>query len=91
MLIVNPCQDGRRTGKSSDGVEVGGLALAEDKGGGDVVSGRVGDGVGLTSNNTRGGEAVDLEGSDGSSEGREGDGEEAHVEGFGVCWCGLGY
>lgn len=90
-MMVGPCQDGRHTGEGSDGVKVGGLALAEDKGGGDVVSGRVGDGVGLASNNARGGEGVDLEGSDGSSKGRKGDGEEAHVDGFGVCWDGLGY
>ena len=92
MLFFSLSEDNQRTGKSSDSVEVGRLALAEDKGGWDVVGGRVGDGVGLASNNTLGREAVDLKGGDGSSKGGDGDGEEAHVERcllFG--WRGLGY
>ncbi len=73
----------KHTGKSSDGVKVGRLSLAEDEGGGGVVRRGVGDGVGLASNNTLGREVVDLEGSDGGNEGRGGkDGlEEAHVDG----------
>ena len=71
------------TGKSGNGVEVSGLSLAEDEGGGGVVRGGVGNGVGLASNNTLSREVVDLEGSDGGSEGRGGkDGlEEAHGDG----------
>lgn len=76
-------KDPRHTGKSADSVKVGRLSLAEDEGGGSVVRRGVGDGVGLASNNTLGREVVDLEGSDGGSEGRGGkDGlEEAHVDG----------
>jgi len=71
------------SGESADSVKVGGLSLAEDEGSWGVVRRRVGDGVGLASNNALSRELVDLKGSDGGSEGRGGkDGlEEAHVDG----------
>ena len=75
---------GGRTGNGLNGVEISGLALAEDEGGGRVVRRRVGDGVRLAGNDTLGRELVDLEGGNESSERRGGeDGlEEAHGGGL---------
>lgn len=75
---------GGRTGNGLNGVEISGLALAEDEGGGRVVRRRVGDGVRLAGNDTLGRELVDLEGGNESSESRGGeDGlEEAHGGGL---------
>lgn len=78
--------DGKHTGQSANGVQVGRLSLTEDEGGRDIISGRVGDGVGGASNHTRSGVLVDLEGSNEGSESRRGDDslEEAHVGGLEV-------
>lgn len=72
--------DGKRTGQGANDIKVGGLSLAEDEGGGDIIGRGVGDGVGVAGNDTLGREVVDLEGSDESSESRGGKDslEEAH-------------
>lgn len=63
-------REGKRTGQSANGIKVGRQSLAEDEGGGDIIGRRVGDGVGVASNDTLGREVVDLEGGDESSKGR---------------------
>lgn len=73
------------TGQSTNGIEVGGLTLAKDVGGGSVGLGRVGDRVGLTGNDTTSGVGVDLEGESSGDESSAGgdDLEETH---FDVVW-----
>jgi len=78
-------------GKSVDRVEVARGTLAEDKGGGDVVSWGVGDLVRLAGYDAGGGERVDGKalGHGGSDEGGAGeDGLETHVGGWNGWWGG---
>lgn len=72
----------KHTGKSTDGAEVGGKALAEDESGGGVVGRGVGDGVGLTGLNTASGVVVDLEGESSCDESSAGSDhlEETHFD-----------
>jgi hypothetical protein len=71
----------QRLTNGSNGLEVGGQTLAEEKGSW-LVLGRVGEGVGLASLDTAGGVGVDGDGEDGGDEGsaRNDNLEETHVD-----------